>query len=289
MYKLLSVDDEPINQAIVEELFNDKFDVILALSGEECIQNINNTKPDLILLDVSMVGMDGYDTCRQLKKVDETRHIPIIFVSARGSFEDKIKAYDAGGQDYITKPFNHSELEAVIKDTIKSNQNSASDTNQPTILHQPLHKESTTPAIHDFKSDSGIIIQFLRNCNTCTTLNKLSEILIEFCQDRELSCIFQFRTKLESFVFTNQKQVSSLEQLLLAYATDTEHFFNFSSGTIITYPHISLLIKNMPAENSHYYDQLKRIFEVLVEGVETKVKSLSNEIALNPQNNLFSK
>ncbi|WP_198265429.1 response regulator [sulfur-oxidizing endosymbiont of Gigantopelta aegis] len=111
MYKLLSVDDEPINQAIVEELFATTFDVSLASSGEECLKNIHDIQPDLILLDVSMLGMDGYETCQALKKDTLTQHIPVIFVSARGTLEDKIKAYEVGGYDYITKPFNHSELE----------------------------------------------------------------------------------------------------------------------------------------------------------------------------------
>jgi DNA-binding response OmpR family regulator len=120
MYKILSVDDEPINQAIVEELFSSNFEVALASSGEECLQNINNIKPDLILLDVSMQGMDGYDTCRELKKLENVCDIPVIFVSARGTLEDKIKGYEAGGHDYITKPFNHSELEVKIKQIIEA-------------------------------------------------------------------------------------------------------------------------------------------------------------------------
>ncbi|NOQ78400.1 MAG: response regulator [Gammaproteobacteria bacterium] len=120
MYKILSVDDEPINQAIVEELFSSNFDVALVSSGEECLQDIRDIQPDLILMDVSMQGIDGYDTCRELKKLEQVRDIPVIFVSARGTLEDKIKGHEAGGHDYITKPFNHSELEVKIKQIIKT-------------------------------------------------------------------------------------------------------------------------------------------------------------------------
>lgn len=120
MYKILSVDDEPINQAIVEELFSSNFEVALVSSGEECLQDIRDIQPDLILMDVSMQGIDGYDTCRELKKLEQIRDIPVIFVSARGTLEDKIKGHEAGGHDYITKPFNHSELEVKIKQIIKT-------------------------------------------------------------------------------------------------------------------------------------------------------------------------
>ena len=118
MYKILSVDDEPINQSIIEELFSSNFEVFLVPSGEECLQQINNIKPDVILMDVSMQGIDGYVTCRELKKIDQICEIPVIFVSARGTLEDKIKGHEAGGHDYITKPFNHSELEIKINRVI---------------------------------------------------------------------------------------------------------------------------------------------------------------------------
>ncbi len=118
MHKILSVDDEPINQSIIEELFSSNFEIFLVSSGEECLQQIKNIKPDVILMDVSMQGIDGYVTCRELKKIDQIRDIPVIFVSARGTLEDKIKGHEAGGYDYITKPFNHSELEVKIKRVI---------------------------------------------------------------------------------------------------------------------------------------------------------------------------
>jgi len=118
MHKILSVDAEPINQSIIEELFSSNFEIFLVSSGEECLQQIKNIKPDVILMDVSMQGIDGYVTCRELKKIDQIRDIPVIFVSAHGTLEDKIKGHEAGGHDYITKPFNHSELEVKIKRVI---------------------------------------------------------------------------------------------------------------------------------------------------------------------------
>ena len=122
MYKLLSVDDEPINQAIIEELFSEQFTVILLTSGEECLAQIEQIKPDLILLDVSMPGLNGYQTCQALKAQENYKNIPIFFISARGTLDDKLKGYKAGGDSYIIKPFNHTELEKKIKQTIMRTQ-----------------------------------------------------------------------------------------------------------------------------------------------------------------------
>ena len=275
MYKILSVDDEPINQAIVEELFSAKFDVALASSGEECLQNIARIKADLILLDVSMVGMDGYDTCRELKKNESTRHVPIIFVSARGSLEDKIKAYEAGGYDYITKPFNHSELESRIKQTIETaNQAKIAEKQQNNSSHN-----SATISPHTFK-EAERINQFLSECGASASLSNLGALLLNTCQELNLDCSLQFRTQSEICNFSTKNEISPLEQSLFEQTTNRDHCFDFNSKTILTYPHISILIKNMPVDDASQYDGLKNLLGILMEGVESRIKSLINEKTL---------
>jgi len=275
MYKILSVDDEPINQAIVKELFSAKFDVALASSGEECLQNIATIKADLILLDVSMAGMDGYDTCRELKKDASTRHVPIIFVSARGSLEDKIKAYEAGGYDYITKPFNHSELESKIKHTIetaKQSENAAKQENNSSY-------NSATISPPTFE-EAEIINQFLSACCASVSLSNLGVLLLNTCQELNLDCSLQFRTQSETCNFSTKNEISPLEQSLFEQTKNRDRCFDFNSTTIMTYPHISLLIKNMPVDDSDQHGGLKNLLGILMGGIESRIKALINETAL---------
>ena len=269
MYKILSVDDEPINQAIVEELFSAKFDVALASSGEECLQNIASIKADLILLDVSMDGMDGYDTCRELKKVESTRHIPIIFVSARGSLEDKIKANEVGGYDYITKPFNHSALESRIKQTIETAKQAKTAEKQQN--NSSYNSAAISPPT--FK-EADIIIPFLSACSASASLSNLGALLLNVCQELDLDCSFQFRAQLKTCNFSTKNEITPLEQSLLEQTTNRDGFFDFNSTTIMTYPHISILIKNMPVDDASQYDGLKNLLGMLMEGVESRIKSL---------------
>jgi DNA-binding response OmpR family regulator len=276
MYKLLSVDDEPINQAIVEELFANKFDVSLASSGEECLENIHKNLPDLILLDVSMVGMDGYETCRELKKDEITRDIPIIFVSARGTLEDKIKAYEAGGYDYITKPFNHSELEIKIKHTIEANQQASANTKTQT-------SGTAIPAIINF-ADAEISIQFLTACYTSNSFDNLAELLLNSCRNLGLNCTFQFRSRLGISNFSTKNEISPLEQSLFDQTLNVERFYSFHSRVMITFPHVSLLVKNMPIDDTTRYDELKNLLEMFSKSIETQINSLVNELTLKQQN-----
>ena len=282
MHKILSVDDEPINQAIVEELFGEYFEVTLASSGEECLKKIDNIKPELILLDVSMPGIDGYQTCRELKTDESTRHIPVFFVSARSTLEDKIKGFEAGGYDYITKPFNHSELKVKIDHTIKTvNQSIAVARQHSQYAHE------TAPVAARYSRDTSAVIQFLDASFNCHSLDDLGQLLLNTCQYLQLNCTFQFRNGSDKFNYSSHSadsiEISPLELSLLEQTLDKERFFDFNTRTIVIFPHTSLLVKNMPGDDENRYDELKDLLNILLGVTESRLNSLLNEIALSTQ------
>ena len=114
--KILIVDDSTETIDIIRPVLEDeKYEVIVATSGEKAIRRAMQTAPDLILLDVVMPGIDGFETCLRLKAIKSTRDIPIIFMTALTATRDKIKGFEAGGIDYVTKPMNIEEVLARIK------------------------------------------------------------------------------------------------------------------------------------------------------------------------------
>ena len=118
---LLAVDDEPINRCLLEDLIESRYELTTVDSGEACLASVNERLPELILLDISMPNMDGFETCRLLKQNSKTAKIPIIFLTARISIEDERKGLLLGAVDYITKPFSESILLARIKTHIDLN------------------------------------------------------------------------------------------------------------------------------------------------------------------------
>ena len=112
---ILVVDDTPTNlRVVVECLEGLGHTVLIAQDGEEGLQRAAFMRPDLILLDVLMPGMDGLETCRRLKREEATRGIPVIFMTALSSLEDKIAGFQAGAVDYVSKPLEVHELAARI-------------------------------------------------------------------------------------------------------------------------------------------------------------------------------
>lgn len=113
---ILVVDDTVNNLELLEIVLDDAgYDVRTATSGEMALKSVASQKPDLILLDIMMPGIDGYETCRLIKEDKEFAEIPIIFLSAKSEVEDKIKGFEAGAVDYLSKPFDTAEVIARIK------------------------------------------------------------------------------------------------------------------------------------------------------------------------------
>lgn len=113
---ILIVDDNPQNLQVLGALMEKRnYDTAMALSGPEALEYLKSERPDLILLDVMMPQMDGYQVCRRLKKDDSTKNIPVIFLTAKNDTESVLEGFDSGGVDYVTKPFNPKELMARVK------------------------------------------------------------------------------------------------------------------------------------------------------------------------------
>ena len=158
IHDILIVDDTPENLTVLRQMLAEQnYMVRPALNGEIAIKAVNTSSPDLILLDIRMPGMDGYEVCKQLKSDEKTSGIPVIFISALNELDDKIKAFSLGGVDYITKPFQAEEVLARVKThlTLRSLQKSIEDKNAQ------LQK-----ALDEVKILSG----FLPICSSCKNI-----------------------------------------------------------------------------------------------------------------------
>ena len=112
---ILIIDDDPTNLSIITEYLSDSpYTLLVAEDGEKGLKRADYVRPDLILLDIMMPGIDGYETCRRLKAADTTRDIPVIFMTALTETEHKVRGFAAGAVDYIVKPFQREEVLARV-------------------------------------------------------------------------------------------------------------------------------------------------------------------------------
>ncbi|MEI7893626.1 MAG: fused response regulator/phosphatase [Myxococcales bacterium] len=148
--RILVVDDSKDSVEVLVQALRADYKLSVALSGEAALKFISKTTPDLVLLDVMMPGISGYDVCRQLRKRPDFEHVPIMFLSARDEAESKVEGFEAGGTDYITKPFELLELKARVRSLLKAK--AFTDAAKELLAHdlRVAHDIQMGMVMHDF-------------------------------------------------------------------------------------------------------------------------------------------
>lgn len=113
--KILVVDDETSICLLLENFLSQDYDVVSIHNGEEALVWLEGNLPDLIISDIQMTNMDGYQFLTKVRQRGFTKHTPIVMLSAKAESKERIKCYKLGAQDYLTKPFNPEELEELVK------------------------------------------------------------------------------------------------------------------------------------------------------------------------------
>jgi CheY-like chemotaxis protein len=120
MSKILIADDNEQNSGILQDVLESfSYDVVIAASGDEALYLAKDEKPDIILLDVMMPGLSGYEVCQKIRQNPSTSHIPVVLLTALSEVEDRIHGYNVGANIFMTKPINYKELLAMIKKFLK--------------------------------------------------------------------------------------------------------------------------------------------------------------------------
>ncbi len=190
---VLAVDDNPANLGLLFDVLDDVgFEVLVSQSGESALKRAETTQPDILLLDVMMPGIDGFETCRQLKANEATRHIPVIFMTAMTGTTDKVKGFELGAVDYITKPIQPKEVLARIHTHLKIQQLQDELHQKNTELRESLEREQALNRLksrfvsmvsHEFKTPLTTIML------SCNLLQRYGDRMDEDNRQEELGVI----------------------------------------------------------------------------------------------------
>jgi len=204
--RILVVDDEPRYVRLMEaNLISEGYDVMKGYDGQSAVEMVADNKPDLVLLDVMMPGLDGFGACERIR---EFSSIPIIMVTAKGEEQDRVRGLDVGADDYIVKPFSATEVLARVRAVLRRAQVTDSTYDQSQFTHGNLRIDLARAEV--FKDDDMIflsateyrlLLQFVHNQGNILT----SEDLLvnvwgpEYREDKEILwvSISRLRQKLE--------------------------------------------------------------------------------------------
>lgn len=191
---ILVVDDTRDNLRLLSDMLTGQGYLVRPVSnGDGAISSAQFSPPDLILLDILMPGIDGYEVCRRLKADERTRDVPIIFISALGDTFDKVKAFEMGGIDYVTKPFQEAEVLARVsthldlqraRKSIESQKRQLEQQNQELIEAARLREDVEHITRHDLKNPLNAIISY--PC-LIREIGELTEKQAEFLKEIEVA------------------------------------------------------------------------------------------------------
>jgi len=240
--RILVVDDHPINTKLLQlKLEPQGMDVFVACNGRECLDIVEETNPDLILLDVMMPEMDGIETCQRLKSNPKTDKIPVIFITAKASREGKLEGLNAGAVDYITKPIDLDETLARVQTQLRLQEMFRENLQ----LQERLGDARKTAAVgaitsgiaHNLNNLLGVVVGYLdllKNGHDSPDMVKRSVGLMDHAITRMANIIHQL-----SMIASNERYElavicipelieSSIARFKVEYEVDAEVFVNSS-------------------------------------------------------------
>ncbi|MEO0970041.1 MAG: response regulator [Cyanobacteria bacterium J06639_18] len=270
---ILIVDDQPTNLSMLSRsLQRNGMTVMLAINGQDAIQKVLNQKPELILLDIQMPGIDGFETCNLLKQNTTTQDIPIIFMTASIDSKDKIKGLSVGAVDYITKPFEEEEVLARVRVHLKLS------ILTKTLEHKNFLLEELTKDLEERVAQ--------RTNQLSQALEDLQNTQMQLIQTEKMSALGQLVAGVAheinnplSFIAGNIEHTEDYIQSLIEHLRLYQH----------EYPHRASLIENhaQEIELNYLLEDLPQIIDSMKTGAEriynisTSLRSFSRSDTTN--------
>lgn len=237
---LVYVDDEFSNHKMIQQIFGSDYALTFFQAAAE-VMACKEISADLILLDVQMPGINGYQLCEHLRA--RAYEKPVLFLSAFNSVDDRLLAYQAGGDDFIAKPFHIDEL------TIKIKNNLERYATVEKIKNELSQASTTAMAAMNSASEMGVVLLFTQRVLNNETLEQLSSSLNDALRSYGLNAVFCLRLE-QPFYYrsTSGSALNPLEKELLDSYDKLEKIVTHGRRCLLSSPKVSILIKNMPEQ-----------------------------------------
>lgn len=272
--RILAIEDNPIQAKILSLQLKDHYEVTIVGSGEACLEVLQKDSFDLILLDVNLPGMSGYDTCRHIKASEDHTDVPVIFVSVGCEMEDRLQGFEVGGFDYLAKPVVREELLKKIAIVLEY------EAERRQLKSSADFAVSTAMTAMTSAAEQGLVLQFMKSSFACKTHRELASAILVTTSQFGLEAMVQIRAQHEHISRSHEGPCTPLEESVLNNIREGGRIVDLRQRTAINFDRVSLVVRNMPTDEPERYGRIKDHLTMLMEGADARIQALDVDIYL---------
>lgn len=266
--KVLVVDDEEMSPVYLARFLGQRFEFDYAPNGPAALAALANSPPAVILMDVEMPGgMNGYQACRAIKDNPATQHIPVFFISAHSMAEDRLKAYESGGDDYVSKPFNVEELEYKMGLALANQQKRnelAEKARQATNMAMMSIRES---------ANAGAVLGFLSDIVRHSDLDQIAQITLATLQKFRIEGAVQLRDHGRHVSRSSAGACTAVEDAVLTKMASDARIVDLGKRSAFNYERATIIVYDMPLHDPELYGRLKDTVVKMAEALDLQMRS----------------
>ncbi|MCD5327411.1 response regulator [Chromobacterium piscinae] len=268
-HRMLVIDDDPIVSQVMQMLFETELELTCKITGEEGLKAVAEEKPEIVLLDIEMEGMDGYEACRRIRQLDLPLQPYVIFVSAHSDPVKRLAAYSVGGEDFVSKPLQPQELVRKVEQALGYRREIHE------LKSQARGAMSVAMSAMTDSSALGICLQYFRRLFQAGDSGQLMRTTLDALKEFGLDASVQFRDNGEVKTLSSESGNSQLESLLLQdLSAERQHIVCYDSRCAFNYGPVSLLINNMPVYDIERCGKLKDYLALMAEGAAERASAM---------------
>lgn len=270
-FRVFVIDDDEVVREMLAALLEDDCRVSTFVSAEDYLERAAQGSPDMFLLDVVMPGMNGYELCRRLKDDFDTQDIPVTFISAQDDLDSRLAAYEAGGQDFIVKPFDPLELQNKVKVAQRL------IAERRSLRDQAGFAQRTALSAMTSMGELGVVLQFLSKSFACSQPEQLGQEVLAALQQYDLQGAVQLRLGAEEISLSPKGVNVPLEVGILRHVRGSGRIFQFKTRGVFNYGGVTVMLNNLPLEDPDKVGRIRDNIAILAEGADARLQAIGVE------------
>lgn len=275
-FRIFLVDDEEMITEVMSSILEPLGTIETFASSEACLERLEigqreDSMPNLVILDVGLPGIDGYECCRLIKEMKPD--LPVMFVSGHESNEARLDGYDAGGDDFVVKPFSNAELLSKVRVFQRKLEHEQS------LAEQIAMSEQLSSLALASMDESGLVLQFLSKAIACETQEELAEALLHLMRGYRRNGAVQLRCVGSVINQCADGSSSPLEVSVLDHVRTLGRMFEFKTRSVINFDRVTIMVSDMPVNDPDFCGRIRDNLTIAAQGADARLAAMETSLS----------